>query len=130
MSEIKNTHKGSKYLTKEELIAELSKGNLPDEYIPTDIGQGYGYKIDKSWEELSDDIVIYIPEYGYDEADNNGIFYPKKDCIYTKEDFRQITKNKGEKSESYAIELFCDVDWSFPETLWDEWEEFASDDCI
>lgn len=113
----------NKYLTKEELIAEISRGKLPDEYVPFDIGQGYGYKIDKVWEEIPDNIVIYIPEYGY-EDDNNGNFLPSEDSIYTKNDFREVT----EGHEGWAEALFNEVDWQFPETLWDvwaEWEEVA-----
>lgn len=108
----------NKLLTKEKLLAEIANGNLPNEYIPEDIGQGCGYKADVLFENVPNDIVIYIPEYGYTEGENPT---PIKDCIYTKADFINICNG----NEKLAEELFEDVDWSFPETLWDEWQEFA-----
>ena len=120
LSRILRRNESKKYLTKKELIAKVKEGILPDEYVPFDIGQGFGYKIDKKWEEIpSDDVVIYIPEDGYDIDDNENEF-PVEDSIYTKADFREITKEAGDKSESYAKQIFIEVDWTYPETLWDE----------
>ena len=109
-----------KYLTKAELVAKIKEGILPDEYEPSDIGQGMGYKIDLRWDEIpSDDIVIYIPEYGYGMWDDQDSM-PKEDSIYTKADFREITKELGKRAEEEAEYLFQAVDWQHPESLWDE----------
>ena len=35
--------------------------------FPTEwLGQGWGYKLDKSWEDMQMDEVVYVPEYGYE----------------------------------------------------------------
>ena len=106
-------------LTKEELIAKVKDGILPDEYEPSDIGQGYGYKLDMLWNEIPEGVVIYIPEYGYSDDEKH---MPTEEGIYTKADFREITKDEKDP-EKYAEELFYDVDWQFPESLYSEWVE-------
>lgn len=104
----------SKYLTKDQLIAEINKGNLPEQYVAQPIGQGDGYKIDFDiWNNKFDEnIVVYIPEFGYDE---DGM--PKEDSIYSFKDFLDICKGNRE----YALQLLEDVDWQSPETLYDEY---------
>lgn len=108
----------SKYLTKDQLIAEINKGNLPEEYTAQPIGQGDGYKIDFDFwtNNFDENIVVYIPEFGYDE---DGM--PNEDSIYSFKDFLDICKGNRE----YALQLLEDVDWQSPETLYDEynWED-------
>lgn len=79
-------------------------------FVPQWIGQGYGYKIDKNWEEIQPNEVIYIPEYGYREETHI------PESFYTKQDFINIV------GKERAKQLFYDVDWQFPETLADEYD--------
>lgn len=80
---------------------------------PTDIGQGYGYKLfNKDWNDIQLDEVIYIPEYGYRE----GTDIPES--YYTKQDFLNIVGGNDRRAQN----LFSDVDWQSPETLAYEWD--------
>lgn len=97
---------------KSTLVTQLKNDYIPEEFYPVYIGQGYGYKKDIDWEQVSPEEVIYIPEYGY----RNGTIC--EDSIYTKKDFIDITGGDNK----LAQELFEDVDWQHPETLYDEWE--------
>lgn len=99
-------------MKKQELIEELNNGWLPVEFYPSYIGQGYGYKADVVIDDVDENEVIYIPEYGYDDN------CPEIDCIYTKKDLLEICK--GDKG---LLEFMWEtLDWQSPETLYDEWE--------
>lgn len=114
-NELNESVDASNFLTKDELIDKINNDILPPEYEAQPIGQGEGYKIDLGiWNENFDEnIVVYIPEYGYD---NDGI--PKEDDIYSFKDFIDICKGDREK----ALQLLEDVDWQSPETLYDEYD--------
>ena len=79
------------------------------------IGQGYGYKSNKKWEDMALDEVIYIPESGYDTSYGDGSGYPI-DALYSKQDFIDMV---GEKR---APILFESVDWQSPDILCEEWD--------
>jgi len=98
-------------MTKKELKDIIKSGVLPREYEPQNIGQGYGYKIDFDvWDREDDNVVVYIPEFGYDE-DGMPI------SIYSFNDFLNICNG----NRALAYQLLEDVDWQHPETLYDEW---------
>lgn len=80
--------------------------------------QGYVYKSDKSFDELANDEICYIPEY-YDETDENGLL--EDVAAYTKLDFMELCDNIKWR----AIFVYEGVDWQCPETYYDEtdWEE-------
>lgn len=101
-------------MKKQELIQELNNGCLPIEFYPSYIGQGYGYKADISIDEVDEDEVVYIPEYGYDDN------CPKVDYIYTKKDLLNICKG----DESLLEMMWETLDWQSPETLYDEWIDY------
>lgn len=94
------------------------KKDFPKEWI----GEGYGYKSSKEWDEMSDDELIYIPEAAYTD-------YPE-DCPnygYSKEDFIVICQN----DEVKAAQLFYGCTWQHPETLYEEytsWGVFSDED--
>ena len=99
-------------------------GTMPCEWI----GQGYGYKLtEKEWNDLDNDEIIYIPEYGY-EREEGKRFVERADA-YTKRDFIQLIRNCDDKFldigrqgqvDRMAKELFEAVDWQYPESLLQE----------
>lgn len=78
---------------------------------PEWIGQGYGYKSDKPWKLMKNVDVVYIPEYGFDSDENISE-------LYTKSDFIDLANG----NEKFAETIFDNVDWQFPETWLDEYE--------
>lgn len=97
-------------MKKQELIKELNADWLPVEFYPSYIGQGYGFKADIVIEDIDEDEVIYIPEYGYK---NNA---PLLDSIYTKKDLLDICKG----DEDLMLFIWETLDWQYPETLYNE----------
>lgn len=93
-----------------------------DEFKPNTLGQGFGYKSTKSWEQLGMDEVCYVPEYGYEEFKN----VPSFEDIYSKRDFIDICNG----NEGLAQNLYEDVDWQSPETLWYEWNMYGTLETI
>ena len=84
-----------------------------------DLGQGYGYKSYEAWESDNSDTIVYIPEYCYDEYENEeGTRITTLDICscYTKQDFIKLA---GEQSE----DLFDSVDWQHPLSLYMEWDD-------
>ena len=95
--------------------------SMPVEWI----GQGYGYKeTEKEWNDIDDDEIIYIPEYGYndDHTVSRNDAYTKSDFIKLTSDFMNTTDKtvQSEDIEQLAMELFDAVDWQYPESLIDE----------
>ena len=107
-------------------IAEFNNYNKTNTMPREWIGQGYGYKVtDTAWNDLNDDDIIYIPEYGYDKEDDGTVFVSREDA-YSKNDFIQLIRELDEKYRDIgrcvqvkrmAAELFETVDWQFPESL-------------
>lgn len=114
--------------TKEQLKSAMKR--CDHEYLELfysrDIGQGMGYKLDKEWDKMLDNEIIYIPEVGYREklTDRLSKFPTDIDCVYTKQDFIDIVKDKVKPSRinEEAQALFYAVDWQTPEALAEEWE--------
>lgn len=110
------------YLTREKIDTLLKQGikkrDFEDQigFFCTD--QGYVYKSDKSFDELENDEICYIPEY-YDETDENGLL--EDVAAYTKLDFMELCNNIKWR----AVFVYEGVDWQCPETYYDEtdWEE-------
>lgn len=93
--------------------------SMPSEWI----GQGYGYKeTGKEWNDIEDDEIIYIPEYGYDNNDTYDGYTVERKNAYTKNDFKRLIKenNINGDTDLQAMILFDEVDWQFPESLIDE----------
>lgn len=100
-------------------------GTMPYEWI----GQGYGYKVtDTAWDDLNDDDIIYIPEYGYDKKDDGTILVSRNDA-YSKSDFIQLIMELNDRYRDIgrcvqvkrmAAELFEALDWQYPESLLNE----------
>lgn len=93
---------------------------------------GVVYKDRKAFE--TGDGVCYIPEYGFDNSDENlGVLFEftAKESIaselegnsyvatsgYTREDLEELC----EGTQYDAEDLFDHLDWMFPETLLNEW---------
>ena len=82
------------YLTKDEIFDMIEKGIKKIDF-QNQIGfyyseQGYIYKSDKSFDELKDDEVCYIPEY-YAEVNDEGML--EDVSVYTKTDFMEMCDN-------------------------------------
>lgn len=100
-------------------------GTMPCDWI----GQGYGYKVtDTAWDDLNDEDIIYIPEYGYDK-EGDGTILVSRENAYSKNDFIRLIHELDEKYldigrctqvKRMATELFEAVDWQFPESLLNE----------
>ena len=92
---------------------------------------GVVYKDDQAFE--SGDGVCYIPEFGFENANENPFEFYAKALIateiegntyvaiqgYTRQDFVELCDG----NEGLARELYDHVDWQHPETLLDEWLE-------
>jgi hypothetical protein len=122
---------GYPVITKDILIKALEENDTDvlDKVRGEDIGQGTGYKSKKEWSRMLANEVIYIPECGYRQEDENGNeiitdHFVNKDCIYTKQDFIDIVKDKVKPSrvDDEAFALYEMVDWQCPEVLADELE--------
>lgn len=118
-------------ITKDLLIKALEENttDVLNKVSGEDIGQGTGYKSNKEWNTMLPDEVIYIPECGYRQEDENGNevitgHFVNKDCIYTKQDFIDIVKSKVKPSrvDDEASALFDMIDYQCPETLASELE--------
>lgn len=113
---------------KEQVIKGIKSNDhkIMEVFESSDIGQGMGYKLDKEWNKILPNEVIYIPEVGYSEYDTDHIrsFPVNADCVYSKQDFINIIKEyvKPSRVEEEAQALFNMVDWQCPETLADELE--------
>ena len=120
---------GYPVITKDMLVKAVKQydTSITDLFRSQDIGQGVGYKSNKEWDKMLADEVIYIPEVGYMKEDENDTQIivdelVRYDCIYTKQDFIDIVKNKVKPSrvDEEASALFDMVDWSCPEVLAEE----------
>lgn len=74
------------------------------------IGQGYGYKSSRNWEDMEMDEMIYIPEYMIENGTPIN--------AYSKKEFVKICKG----DEAYAKYLFEYCDWQSPWVAYDEIE--------
>lgn len=120
---------GYPVITKDMLVKAVKQydTSITDLFRSQDIGQGVGYKSNKEWDKMLADEVIYIPEVGYMKEDENDTQIivdelVRYDCIYTKQDFIDIVKNKVKPSrvDEEASALFDMVDWQCPEVLAEE----------
>lgn len=83
---------------------EKRKKEIPIRWI----GQGYGYKSPRNWEEMDMDELIYIPECAIeDDIPINA---------YSKKEFIAICNG----DEGYAKYLFEYCDWQSPYTAYEE----------
>ena len=101
-------------------LSEFEKHNRNKDMPREWIGQGWGYKEEKAWDEIDNDEIIYIPEYGY--TDDGTV---DRENAYNKRDLREVVKQtypklKGERLDTLASILFNSIDWQFPETAIDE----------
>lgn len=107
-------------MTITEFKAHNKAGTMPCEWI----GQGDGYKAMEDWNDLNDDDIIYIPEYGYDKED--GKILVSRGDAYSKNDFKKVIRELDDRYKDIgrctevdrmAMELFDMVDWQYPESL-------------
>lgn len=103
-----------------------NKDGTIEKVIPVEegsLGQGVGFKSLLSFDEAPMDEVLYVPEYGWkEEADSD-----YRGCdFFTKRSFLEITSKNPENPAPWeynlAWNLYNQVDWQYPETLFDEWE--------
>jgi hypothetical protein len=82
--------------------------------------QGFGWKTDKEFENLSDDEVCYVPEICDEDLQDEG-----SGEVYTKGDFLDLCNGNYKR----AKELFESCDWASPSTvkyendLYDIWSD-------
>lgn len=84
-------------------------------------GGGYGliYKNGEAYYEPQKypiDEIVYIPEYGFPEREYDQVHEGDLISKYTRLDLIDITC-----SETLASELFDELTWQHPESLWNEW---------
>lgn len=85
-------------------------------------GMGFGliYKNGRAFYEPKDydteKEIVYIPEYGFPEREYDQVHEGDLLSSYTRQDFLDLTG-----CESLASELFDELTWQHPETLWNEW---------
>jgi hypothetical protein len=84
-------------------------------------GGGYGliYKNGEAHYEpqkYPKDEIVYIPEYGFPEREYDQVHEGDLISKYTRQDLIDITC-----SETLASELFDELTWQHPESLWNEW---------
>lgn len=119
----KETTERTKVLTKQK-FKELTKTKTTkelQEYIKSlphywESSQGLVYKNEEAWDLNSDDIIVYIPEYGIYPQDQRQIDW--KDG-YSKKDILTICYN----NEFVSRWIFDLLDWQSPETLFEEISE-------
>ena len=83
-------------------------------------GGGYGliYKNGEAYYEpqkYPKDEKVYIPEYGFPEREYDQVHEGDLISKYTRQDLIDITC-----SETLASELFDELTWQHPESLWNE----------
>ena len=87
-------------------------------------GMGFGliYKNSKAFYEPQScenpNEVVYIPEYGFPEREYDQVHEDDLLSKYTRQEIINLTG-----SESLASELFDELTWQHPESLWNEWCE-------
>ena len=101
-------------MTLQKFVFYNETKSMPQDWI----GQGYGYKADDfDWDNGNPDDIIYIPEYGYEEDDDeNTIPVVKRENAYSKNDFLRLAN--GDDDGAQTLFLFCD--WQYPESTIDE----------
>lgn len=111
-------------MTLEEFNKYNETKSMPREWI----GQGWGYKAD-TWD--SDDDIIYIPEYGYEENDECEHLTGEvlRENAYSLNDLIKVvtteTEVAKEKAKGIAMVLFDVIDWQFPEgVLEEDWFDY------
>lgn len=92
-------------------------------------GEGFIYKnyvaFHKPWEYKDKNEIVYIPEYGFPDSKFDRVPAEELRASYTRQDLIDLTQ-----SEKLAEELFGDLSWQHPETLWDDWgRDSDENDC-
>lgn len=60
--------------------------------------------------------IVYVPEYGFPDEKNSRVPEDKLLSYFTRQDLIKLTQ-----SETLASELFDELSWQHPDTLWNEW---------
>ena len=73
-------------------------------------GEGYVYKLKKSWESIRNDEIVYVPEMGFESM--NGVATD----VFSKKDLLDICK--GDDAEAQT--LFESLSWAYPSTEYEQ----------
>lgn len=68
------------------------------------------------WRYKDKNEIVYIPEYGFPENKSERVPADELQAHYTRQDLINLTD-----SEELAAELFDELAWQHPDTLWNEW---------
>lgn len=68
------------------------------------------------WRYKDKNEIVYIPEYGFPENKSECVPADELKAYYTRQDLIDLTN-----SEVLAAELFDELTWQQPDTLWNEW---------
>lgn len=68
------------------------------------------------WRYKDKNEIVYIPEYGFPENKSERVPADELQAHYTRQDLIELTN-----SEALAAELFDELTWQQPDTLWNEW---------
>lgn len=81
---------------------------------------GYIYKNSvafyEPWRYKNKDEIVYIPEYGFPDGKWDRVAEDDVESKYTRQSLIALTN-----SEVLASELFDELSWQHPESLWNEW---------
>lgn len=68
------------------------------------------------WRYRGKNEIVYIPEYGFPENKSKRVPTDELQAYYARQDIVNLTN-----SEELAAELFDELAWQHPDTLWNEW---------
>ncbi len=90
------------------------------EYGLNGYGDGFIYKnsvaFHEPWRYKDKNEIVYIPEYGFPENKSERVPADELQAHDTRQDLIELTN-----SEALAAELFDELTWQQPDTLWNEW---------
>ncbi len=90
------------------------------EYCANVGSDGFIYKnsvaFNEPWRYKDKNEIVYIPEYGFPDCKSERVSTDELQAQYTRQDLINLTN-----SESLAAELFDELTWQNPDTLWNEW---------
>ena len=90
------------------------------EYCVNGGSGGFIYKnsvaFHEPWRYKDKNEIVYIPEYGFPDNKSERVPVDELQAHYTRQDLITLTN-----SEELAAELFDELTWQHPDTLWNEW---------
>lgn len=90
------------------------------EYCVNGGSGGFIYKnsvaFHEPWRYKDKNEIVYIPEYGFPKNKSERVSADELQAHYTRQDLINLTNSEG-----LAAELFDELTWQHPDSLWNEW---------